>query len=251
MESGIPRAFGTDFLTWFRERTEATWSTYPAPTLERFEERRRFGCDWQPETRWLGGLAEEQVAAVEHDWALRFPPDYRLFLKHLHSVDRPLKCRKGRESASDTPTLRDAPSFYNWLTEGDLLRDRLDDLATGLEFDVEEAGLWRPAWGTRPATKEARAQRVRALVDAAPHLIPVFGHRYLLAEPCRPGNPVFSIVQSDLIICGADLRTYFLAEFGDLLGIDIGAVRKQVDDAIHAEFANYASIPFWGDLYVG
>lgn len=35
-----------------------TWSTYPAPTLERFEERWRFGCDWQRGTRWLGGLAK-------------------------------------------------------------------------------------------------------------------------------------------------------------------------------------------------
>jgi hypothetical protein len=251
MESGIPRAFRVDFLTWFRERTEATWSTYPAPTLERFEERRLFGCDWQPGTRWLGGLAEGHVATVEHDWALRFPPDYRLFLKHLHAVDRPMKCRAGRKSASDTPTLRDAPSFYNWVTEGDILRDRLDELATGLEFDVEEAGLWRPAWGARPATAGARARRVRALVDAAPRLIPVFGHRYLLAEPCRAGNPVFSIVQSDLIIYGADLRTYFLAEFADLLGIDSAAVRTEVDEAIHAGFASCATIPFWGDLLAG
>ena len=251
MESGIPREFGEGFLNWFRECTEATWSTYPAPTLERFEERKAFGCDWQPGTRWPGGLAEEHVAAVEQDWALRFPPDYRLFLKHLHTVDRPMKCREGRNAASDMPTLRDAPSFYNWLTEGDILRDRLDDLATGLEFDVEEAGLWRPAWGTRPATAGARAQRVRALVDAAPRLIPVFGHRYLLAEPCRPGNPLFSIVQSDLIIYGADLQTYFLTEFANLLGIDTGAVRKEVDEAIQAGFASYAAIPFWGDLYAG
>ncbi|HEX6541958.1 MAG TPA: hypothetical protein VF040_09410 [Ktedonobacterales bacterium] len=251
MENGIPRAFGADFLDWFRARTEATWSTCPVPTLERFEERRVFGCDWQPGTRWLGGLAEEQMAAVEHNWALRFPPDYRLFLKHLHAVDRPMKCREGRKAASDLPTLRDAPSFYNWLTEGAIVRERLDDLVMGLEFDVEEAGLWRPTWGTRPATAEARAKRVRALVEAAPRLIPVFGHRYLLAEPCRLGNPVFSIVQSDLIIYGADLRTYFLAECADLLGIDRDEIRKQMAEVIQVGFATHAAIPFWGDLYAG
>jgi hypothetical protein len=59
MESGIPREFGEGFLNWFHERTEATWSTYPALTLERFEERRAFRCDWQPGTCSLGGLAEE------------------------------------------------------------------------------------------------------------------------------------------------------------------------------------------------
>lgn len=147
--------------------------------------------------------------------------------------------------------LHDAPSFYNWLTEVDILRDRFDALATGLQFDIEEASLWRPAWGMRPATAEARAQRVRALVDAAPRLIPVFAHRYLLAEPCCPGNPVFSIVQSDLIVYGVDLRTYFLAEFADLLGMNSGEVRREVGNAIQAEFATYAAIPFWGDLYAG
>ena len=162
-----------------------------------------------------------------------------------------MQCRGGRTAASDPPTLRDAPSFYNWLTEGAILRDRLADLVTGLAFDVEEAGLRRSAWGTRPGTVEARAQRVRALVDAALRLIPVFGHRYVLAEPCRPGNPVFSIVQSDLIIYGADLRTSFLAACAELLGLDPGAVRKEVDEAIQAGFASYAAIPFWGDLYAG
>jgi len=88
-------------------------------------------------------------------------------------------------------------------------------------------------------------------VDAAPHLIPVFGHRYVLAEPCRPGNPFFSIVQSDLIIYGANLRTYFLAEFADLLGLDSAAVRRYVAKAIHAGSATYAAIPFWGDLLAG
>lgn len=251
MESGIPHEFGADFLDWFRARTEATWSTYPAPSLECFEERGIYGCDWQPGTRWLGGLAEEQLAAVERAWALRFPPDYRLFLKLLHAVDLPMTCRRGRAAASEAPTLHDAPSFYNWLTEGDILRDRYDALAAGLQFDVEENGLWRPAWGKRPATAEARAQHVRALVDAAPRLIPVFNHRYLLAEPCRSGNPVFSIVQSDIIIYEADLRTYFLAEFADLLGITRGEVRGEVDDAIQAGFAAYAAIPFWGDLCAG
>lgn len=249
MESSIPREFEDGFLDWFRERTEATWATYLAPTMERFEERRIYGCDWQPGTRWLGGLAEERVAAVEHDWALQFPPDFRLFLKHLHAVDRPMKCRIAERTVADTPSLREAPSFYNWLTEGDILRDRHDVLAGGLAFHVEEGGLWRPTWGSRPATAKARAHRVRALVDAAPRLIPVFNHRYLLAEPCRPGNPVFSIVQSDIIVYGVDLRTYFLKEFADLLGVDTGTVRKEVDEAIQASFPTHAAVPFWGDLY--
>jgi hypothetical protein len=35
----------------------------------------------------------------------------------------------------------------------------------------------------------------------------------LAAEPCRPGNPVFSIVQTDIIYYGADLAHYLVNEF--------------------------------------
>jgi hypothetical protein len=134
------------------------------------------------------------------------------------------------------------------LLRQDLLRRRLDALVWGLEFDVEEANLWRPHWGTRPATAEARAQRVHELVEGAPRLIPVFSHRYLLAEPCQAGNPIFSIVQSDIIVYGADLRSYFLAEFADLLGIDRAQISQEARGLIPARFSAYTAVPFWGDV---
>lgn len=252
MASAVPVEFGEAFLDWFRERTESVWSTYPTPTLERFEQRRMLGCDWQPGTRWLGGLAEEQLAAIERAWALRFPPDYRLFLQRLHAVDRPMRCTRWYRSPAGGPsqlTLVDGPAFYNWLTDEAFLRSALEDVVSGLQFDVEQNGLWLPQWGERQATEEARAQRVRELVAAAPHLIPVYDHRYLLAEPCQAGNPVFSIVQSDIIVYGADLRTYLFSECADLLGIDKHEVRNEADNRMRASFESYATIPFWGDLY--
>jgi hypothetical protein len=248
MEHAVPPTFDETFLTWFRERTESTWSTYPTSTLERFAEQRRLGCDWQPGTKWLGGLEQDQIDAIERAWALRFPPDHRLFLQRLHAVDRALHCAAWSASPPHTQTLREAPAFYNWLTDGDILRTRLEEVVTGLQFAVEEADLWRPVSGNRPATAASRADRVRGLVAQAPRLIPVFGHRYLLAEPTPAGHPVFSIMQSDIIIYGADLRTYFLADFADLLDLDREGVRTEVDEAIQAGFSTFAAIPFWGDL---
>ncbi len=78
----------------------------------------------------------------------------------------------------------------------------------GLLFDVEENGLWWPEWGDRPAKPEERAEVLRDVVGRAPKLIPLFGHRYLPASPSRPGNPVFSVYQSDIIHYGADLGDY-------------------------------------------
>jgi hypothetical protein len=250
-ESAVPPAFSEAFLEWFRHHTETTWSVYPAPSIQRFAERRMLGCEWQPGTRWLRGLEEEQVAAVEHAWALLFPPDYRLFLRRLHAVDRPLRCTAWGEAQAGKPppsVLRDAPAFYNWLTDGAIVQRRLDELATGLVFEVEENALWRPSWGTRPATAERRAQAVRQLVAKAPRLIPIFGHRYLLAEPCRAGNPVFSIMQADIVVYGADVRSYLLVECLDLLNLDTVQVRRTVDDLIKGRFPEYTAIPFWGDL---
>jgi ATP-dependent Zn protease len=43
------------------------------------------------------------------------------------------------------------------------------------------------------------------------------------------GNPVFSIYQSDIIEYGSDLRTYFLREFAQLLGIDEHRWRKECE----------------------
>jgi hypothetical protein len=88
---------------------------------------------------------------------------------------------------------------------------------------------------------------MRDLVTTAPKLIPVFGHRYLLAEPCEAGNPIFSIDQSDMIIYGEDLHSYFLEEFGDL----VGEGRPSHDHQRQIQLEPYRAIPFWGEILWG
>ena len=78
-----PLLFGRDFLRWFQHRIEDIWRTYPKP------EKALSGFDWQAGTRWLEDLSEREIGAIEQIWGLHFPPDYRLFLRVLHTVDRP------------------------------------------------------------------------------------------------------------------------------------------------------------------
>jgi hypothetical protein len=54
----------------------------------------------------------------------------------------------------------------------------------------------------------------RELVAAAPPLVPLYSHRFIPAEPTLVGNPVFSIVQTDVIYYGMDLADYLHAQFG-------------------------------------
>ena len=106
----------------------------------------------------------------------------------------------------------------------------------GLVFDVEHNGLWRDGWGTRPPGERERSERVDELVAAAPALLPIFGHRFVLAEG---PTVVLSVHQSDIIVYGVDLRAYLLTELGDLLGL------SRFDDAPAVDLA---SVPFWGEL---
>jgi hypothetical protein len=242
MINDIPQRFDEAFLRWFRERTEETWQKYQTRTFEEFVASRVGGRDWQQGTRWLGGLSEQEIATIEQQYHLRFPPDYRLFLQVLHSVDRPLVGARYADDKTMIPIT--APSFYNWQTDTETIQRAYEWLVEGLFFDVQQNDLWPQSWGARPTTPEAQEARVRELVNAAPKLIPVFIHRYLLAEPCEAGNPVLSIYQSDMIIYGDDLHSYFLAEFGDLAGVG----RFGSSQRMPGRWETYQAIPFWGEF---
>jgi hypothetical protein len=83
---------------------------------------------------------------------------------------------------------------------------------------------------------------VRELVSQAPKLLPINGHRYLLVDPCRAGNPVLSVYQSDIIVYGGDLRDYFFLEYGYYLSSD-------AESRLRAETtARPETIPFWGEF---
>jgi hypothetical protein len=85
----------------------------------------------------------------------------------------------------------------------------------GIEFDVQCNHFWLDRWGEKPAVLADALDVVRADYKTWPKLLPIFGHRFLAAEPCLAGNPVFSIMQTDIVYYGADLGHYLLQEFVD------------------------------------
>ena len=249
MTNNIPSHFDETFLHWFREQTEETWQSYRTFSFEEFVASRVGGSDWQQGTCWLNGLNEQEITAIEQRYHLRFPPDYRLFLKTLHSVDRLQVGAKYKGGHEMFPITK--PSFYNWQTDTEAIQDAYEWLVSGLFFDVQHNDLWPQSWGTKPATAEAQETRVRELVDAAPKLVPVFAHRYLLAEPCEAGNPILSIWQSDIIIYDTNLYDYFLDEFGALCGVsneDRQRLKAASNQEIQKRFEAYRAIPFWGEF---
>jgi hypothetical protein len=258
--SGIPNGFGPDFLDWFRASTEAYWANLPDETpdeiLAGYLRERASGCSWQRGTKWLGGLSEEQIDEAETQLNLRFPPDYRLFLQRLHSVDKPVLCtgyfaigeipEPGGdyvaaaldEDAGQYMALDEIPSFYNWVDGQDSIRTMLEGIVHGLIFSA--------TWEAEPDRIPEIEQNIRSRVAAAPELIPVIAPRFLLAEPCQSGNPVLSIHQSDIVVYAANLRDFLLDSFVDPMTLsphDRDEVKKARSRAAH--WTDSGSIPFW------
>ena len=240
------------FFVWFREQTEATWATYETFDFSTVSYGDPANVDWQRGTRWLGGLTEVEIDAVERRWSIRFPPDYRLFLRMLHTVDRPQigKLYHTSEIGIEEMVMAEAISFANWLADDDYIEQYLNKwIREGFEFDIEHhSNFWPTSWGTKPEGTAAQQARMTEMLAQAPKMIPIHHHRFLLAEPCVAGNPIYSIWQSDIIIYGDTLRDWLLYEFVDLLPVE----RKEIEDywwqQRRAREPFYMQVPFWNEI---
>lgn len=88
----------------------------------------------------------------------------------------------------------------------------------GILFDVENNQTWMPSWGQRSDEAGDRAEIVTTQFEAAPQLLPLYGHRAVpLAiaddETTADANPVFSIMQTDIITYGDNLAEWMHREF--------------------------------------
>ncbi len=165
------------------------------------------------------GLTKSEIGRIETEFGFTFPPDLAEFLSFALPV---------------------SGGFINWRSAPkEVLLERLDWPADGACFDIEHDGFWLGEWGPRPAALPKAFEVAREMLAQAPKLIPIFSHRYLPDRPSLPGNPVFSVYQTDIIYYGIDLFDYlkneFYVSFGGKgrSGININDVRK---------------IDFWSDL---
>jgi hypothetical protein len=138
------------------------------------------------------GFSAVELAIAEERAGNAFPPD----LSELLSASVP----KG-------------PQFPDWRADP---REAIDGfrrrVIEGIQFDAIHNDVWLQSWGERPAEDEV-VSVVAQLVRDAPVLIPVYGNRAIPNEPLEAGNPVFSVVQTDVIVYGSSLREYLLNEF--------------------------------------
>ncbi len=168
------------------------------------------------------GLLTEEIVAVESKYSIKFPPDLEAFLMHALPV---------------------SSSFVNWRggVESGLIEEsifaRLQLPLSGILFDVQENNLWMEEWGPKPLTVESQMELVAGRYHNYPKLIPVFSHRYISGDPSIPGNPIFSVHQSDIIVYGNDLSDYLQNEFS-----------LKVEGPIEGTGLPVREISFWSNL---
>ena len=168
------------------------------------------------------GLSERELSRAEEIYDFRFPPDLRALL----GAALPSSLSEDKDN-SRFPNWRDVPNDY--------IQMRMEWGLDGVLFDVEMNDFWVESWNERPVDLGAALQIARREFAAVPKLIPVYGHRFLPCEPCKSGNPVFSVHQTDVIYYGSDLLEYFQNEFSDNYQL------KGFGTTIHR-------IPFWSFL---
>lgn len=225
-----PPRFDEAFLAWLRAETERAWQETEDWTLDDFKRAGLIGSRWRRGTRWTGGLDDATISAIEQRNGFGFGPQHRLFLQTLHSTTPPML---GADySGGSGLALHDRPGFYDWQQQADELSEQMAGVLEWLGEEIVEQEVWRPEWGPQPAGAGDRSARVTELIDAAPKLVPIYGHRYVVAGY----DVVLSVYGLDTIVYGSDLRDYLLHELQDVLHLD----RDSVDAP---------QLPFWSDLF--
>jgi hypothetical protein len=139
------------------------------------------------------GLTDGEIRRAQSRYKLKFPPDLREFLQTAFPV---------------------SDGFAAWRADDDTkLRASLAWPADGMAFDAQRNQHWRKYWSERAGVGEVPEGTARRQVALAPRLVPIYAHRFIPSEPLLPGNPVFSVYQTDIIYYGYDLADYLRQEF--------------------------------------
>ena len=136
------------------------------------------------------GLSDAEIGQIEQLYKIRVPQ----ILQDLWKEGLPI-----------------SKSFYNWrdFTPRNIgkIKSAMDKPFNDIRELAGEAD-WNGDWGEMPASSGDIADFIRKKADAAPRLIPIYGHRYMPAAAVE-NPPVFSICGLDVIIYGSDLEAYF------------------------------------------
>ncbi len=167
------------FLIDFKRRTEERWARARiVPDI--------YGFQTQPGTRWLPGLSDSRIDEVQAALGVTFPDDFREFLRHLNGTDRETVNVYG---TSGEPR-RTGTGVYSYPRDLAAVRALMSEWEADWPEITEDCGL-----------------------DPSVRCVPIYLHRGVLCGPDLGRSTVMSIMGTDAIVYGPDLRTYLEKEF--------------------------------------
>lgn len=101
------------------------------------------------------GLTDDEIEQIEQKFHIQFPPDLKLFLQIGLPIDD-YSVDYYKENCDDLNFIPSGYGFVNWrLTlysekENKIIQERLDNVLTGILFDVEYNDFWWHEWGGKP-----------------------------------------------------------------------------------------------------
>lgn len=165
------------------------------------------------------GLTNEEIIYIENLYNITFPKELKDFLK----IKLPI-----------------SNGFYNWRDYTEKNKENINKAINmpleGLLFDIEYNNFWVETWEKIDEEKiDIKKQEFLKKYQKAPKLIPIYKHRYM--PDINKGNiPILSVVQSDIIVYGKNLRDYLEREF--ILSSKLEDIENNYDIEFWSEVIN-------------
>jgi hypothetical protein len=164
------------FFSWLKKMSEKVWENVEL-------KRGVFGFQNQRETKWLEGLSEEEITEYENELGFAFPKIYKFYLRNMNGTNKPAINNYG-----DSEVVAYAADYYSFPRDLEIVKDRIKWIYD--EFLINE--------------EEVKRKNI-------PHIIPIVGHRFLIADNCAE-NLVLSMYGRDVIIYAPNLQKFLVAD---------------------------------------
>lgn len=233
------RAGRERFLRWFRQETERRWraASWPLGATGLHAPLPR----WLRRSTWGPPLSDAVITALEARWGITYPQDVRRFLRTVHAQRR----RRSFSTADDEgpPRINKVFVLYDQLRDAETIATARATLLERMHERLASGEVWLEEWGTRPRVGRTRARQALQALAAAPRLVPMALHTFVVSGAEHPTSPVFCLHPHDLYLwCkAATWEAYLLDEFTDFLGTGV----RRYAPAIRRAARRPRRVPFW------
>lgn len=173
------------FFPWLKEKSEEYWSNIEL-------NHKIYGFQIQPGTIWNPGLSETEILSFERAMGFKFPPIYKLFLKHMNGTDKDTI----NVYADSGEKFQYSAGYYSYPKD-------LTQMKELIQWIYESKNI---------NSKEVETEQIS-------HILPIVSHRFLVVDRCG-SNPVLSMYGDDIIAYARNLMVFLYYDIFHHAAID-------------------------------